>query len=253
MIAAGTPQAWDARAYGTTGAFVPALGQAVLDLLAPQAGERVLDLGCGDGVLTRRIADAGADVLGYDADAGLLDRARERGLEVRQGDGQALDYDGEFDAVFSNAALHWMPDHPAVYAGVHRALKPGGRFACECGGMGNIAAIRTAIRAVAERRGLDPVDRQNYPGVAQATRELEAAGLRVASIALIPRPTPLAANDGKDGMADWLHTFRHGFFAGEDAAAMIAETTHLLAPQLRDSDGQWTADYVRLRFLAFKD
>lgn len=248
MTTVGTPQAWDAKAYGTTGSFVPALGQAVLDLLAPQSGERVLDLGCGDGVLTRGLADAGADVLGYDADAGLLERARERGLSVRQGDGQALDYDGEFDAVFSNAALHWMPDHPAVYAGVFRALKPGGRFACECGGMGNIAAIRTAIRAVADRHGIDPVDRQNYPSVAQATRELEAAGFRVDAIALIPRPTPLA-----DGMAAWLHTFRHGFFGGDDGEAMIAETVRLLAPQLQDRDGHWTADYVRLRFLAYKD
>lgn len=247
MTKHGTPQAWDAAAYGTTGSFVPALGQAVLDLLAPQVGERVLDLGCGDGVLTRRIVDAGADVLGFDADAGLLDRARERGLTVRQGDGQALDYDGEFDAVFSNAALHWMPDHPAVYAGVYRALKPGGRFACECGGFGNIAAIRTAIRAVAESRGIDPVDRQNYPSAAQATRELEAAGFRVENIAIVPRPTPLA-----DGMGAWLNTFRHGFFGGNDGEAMMAETVRLLAPQLQDRAGNWIADYVRLRFLAFK-
>lgn len=247
MARIGTPQAWDAAAYGTTGAFVPALGQAVLDLLAPMAGERVLDLGCGDGVLTARIAQTGADVLGFDADAGLLDRARERGLTVRQGDGQGLDFDGEFDAVFSNAALHWMPDHPSVFAGVHRALMPGGRFACECGGFGNIAAIRTAIRAVATAHGLDPVDRQNYPTVARARRELEAAGFRVDSIALIPRPTPLA-----DGMAAWLHTFRHGFFDQQDGEAMIAETATLLAPQLQDRDGNWTADYVRLRFLAFK-
>ncbi|AKM10170.1 class I SAM-dependent methyltransferase [Croceicoccus naphthovorans] len=248
MAEAGTPQAWDAKAYGTFGSFVPALGQAVLDLLAPVAGESILDLGCGDGVLTARIAETGADVLGHDADAGLLARAKERGLAVRQGDGQALDYDDAFDAVFSNAALHWMPDHPAVYAGVYRALKPGGRFACECGGFGNIAAIRTAIRAVAERHGQDPIDRQNYPSVVRATRELEAAGFRVDAIALNPRPTPLA-----DGMAAWLNTFRHGFFDQQGGAAMIAETTELLAPQLQDPDGNWTADYVRLRFLAFKD
>lgn len=248
MPAGGTPQAWDADAYASVASFVPALGDAVLGLLGPQPGERVLDLGCGDGVLTARIAAAGAEVLGYDADAGLLERARARGLSVRQGDGQALDYDGEFDAVFSNAALHWMPDHPAVYAGVYRALKPGGRFACECGGFGNIAAIRTAIRAVAERHGTDPIDRQNYPAPSRAARELSDAGFRVASIALVPRPTPLP-----DGMAAWLRTFRHGFFGGSDGAAMIAETERLLAPQLQDPDGHWTADYVRLRFLAYKD
>jgi len=187
-------------------------------------------------------------VLGVDADAGLLEQARLRGLAVEQGDGQALSFGAEFDAVFSNAALHWMPDHPAVYAGVYRALKPGGRFACECGGFGNIAAMRTAIRAVAARRGREAPDRQNFPTVARARRELEAAGFRVETIALVPRPTPLA-----DGMETWLHTFRHGFFDGEDGPEMIAEAAALLEPQLRDADGNWTADYVRLRFLAFKD
>lgn len=248
MPATGTPQAWDAKAYGTVASFVAALGQPVLDLLGPKDGERVLDLGCGDGVLTARIAEAGADVLGYDADAGLLEVAQARGLTVQQGDGQALDFNGEFDAAFSNAALHWMPDHPAVYEGVYRALKPGGRFACECGGFGNIAAIRTAIRAVAQRHDQASVDRQNFPSVARATRELEAAGFRVGQIALVPRPTPLP-----DGMAAWLNTFRHGFFGQQDGEAMIAEAVELLAPQLQDPDGNWTADYVRLRFLAFKD
>lgn len=241
-------QQWDAESYGRHAGFVPALGAAVLDLLAPREGERVLDLGCGDGVLTARLAESGADVLGLDPDPGLLARARGRGLNVVQGDGQALNFDAEFDAVLSNAALHWMADQPAVYRGVFRALKPGGRFACECGGFGNIAAMRTAIRAVAQRHGMDAPDRQNYPTAERATAELEEAGFRVESIALIPRPTPLP-----DGMASWLKTFRHGFFAGADADAMIAEATELLAPQLREPRGNWTADYVRLRFLAKKD
>lgn len=241
-------QTWDAEAYGRHAGFVPALGNAVLDLLAPKPGERILDLGCGDGVLTERIAAAGADVLGLDADAGLLEKARARGLSVIEGDGQALSFDGGFDAVFSNAALHWMPDHPAVYAGVARALKSGGRFACECGGFGNIAAIRTAIRGVAERHGVAAPDRQNYPTPERARAELEAAGFNVVSIGLIHRPTPLP-----DGMGAWLDTFRHGFFSGDDADAMIAEAERLLAPQLRDPEGNWIADYVRLRFLAIKE
>lgn len=251
-MATGTRQRWDADAYGRHAAFVPALGSAVLDLLAPKAGERILDLGCGDGVLTERLVAAGAEVLGLDADEGLLAKARARGLSVVAGDGQALPFDGAFDAVFSNAALHWMPDHPAVYAGVHRALKPGGRLACECGGFGNIAAMRTAMRAVAARRGLDAPDRQNFPTVARATQELEAAGFRIDAIALVPRPTPLGS-DADGGMAAWLHTFRHGFFTSMDGDAMIAEAVDLLRPQLCDTEGNWTADYVRLRFLAFRD
>lgn len=247
-MAAVADQHWDAESYGRHAGFVPALGAAVLDLLDPQAGERVLDLGCGDGVLTAKLAASGADVLGLDADKGLLAKAQARGLTVVQGDGQALAFDAAFDAVLSNAAVHWMADQPAVYRGVYRALKPGGRFACECGGFGNIAAMRTAIRAVAARRGLDAPDRQNYPTVERAKAELEAAGFRVETIALIPRPTPLP-----DGMAAWLKTFRHGFFVGAQADGMIAEATELLAPQLRDPQGNWTADYVRLRFLAKKD
>ncbi|GGD67578.1 class I SAM-dependent methyltransferase [Croceicoccus mobilis] len=241
-------QIWDAESYGRHAGFVPALGEPVLELLGPQAGERVLDLGCGDGVLTEKLVAAGANVMGLDPDAGLLEQASARGLHVVRGDAQALNFDSEFDAVFSNAALHWMADHPAVYAGVYRALKPGGRFALECGGFGNIAAMRTAIRAVAQRRGLDAPDRQNYPTVARASAELEAAGFRIDSIALIPRPTPLP-----DGMGAWLKTFRHGFFTGPDADTMIEEATELLRPQLCDPAGNWTADYVRLRFLAHKD
>ena len=237
-------QRWDAAAYATHGAFVPALGDAVLALLAPQAGERILDLGCGDGVLTERLVAAGAVVTGFDPDPGLLANARARGITTVEGDGQRLPYDAAFDAVFSNAALHWMPDHDAVFAGVHRALVPGGRFVVECGGFGNIAAIRTAIRAVAARHGVDAPDQQNYATVEETSERLTRAGFAIASCALIPRPTPL-----KTGMAAWLATFRHGFFdAGGEG--MIDEVVYLLRPQLCDSAGHWSADYVRLRFLA---
>lgn len=239
-------QRWDAEAYATHAAFVPALGDAVLALLAPKAGERILDLGCGDGVLTQRLVAAGAVVTGFDPDPGLLARTAARGINVVEGDGQRLDYDRAFDAVFSNAALHWMPDHDAVFDGVKRALVPGGRFAVECGGFGNIAAIRTAIRAVAARHGVDAPDQQNYATVAETSERLTRAGFDVISCELIPRPTPLAS-----GMAAWLETFRHGFFGagGED---MIGEVVDLLRPQLCDRAGNWIADYVRLRFLATK-
>ena len=239
-------QRWDVEAYAQHAAFVPALGDAVLALLAPQPGERILDLGCGDGVLTQRLVDGGAGVTGFDPDPGLLARTRARGIEVVEGDGQQLSYDAAFDAVFSNAALHWMPDHDAVFAGVHRALVPGGRFVVECGGFGNIAAIRTAIRAVAERHGLAAPDEQNYATVAETGERLARAGFAVASCDLIPRPTPLPS-----GMAAWLQTFRHGFFSA-DGDGMIGAVVDLLRPQLCDRAGNRTADYVRLRFLATK-
>jgi trans-aconitate methyltransferase len=147
---------WNPQDYAANAGFVPALGTAALELLAPRAHEAILDLGCGDGVLTKRIAEAGADVLGVDSSEGMLAAARALGLTVERADGQALAFEGRFDAVFSNAALHWMPNQRAVADGVFRALKPGGRYVGECGGFGNIAAIRTALRAVLGAHGFSP-------------------------------------------------------------------------------------------------
>ena len=126
----------------------------VVDLLAPRPGERILDLGCGDGALTEKLAAAGCDVVGADASAELVKAARARGLDARLMNGEALDFDGEFDAVFSNAALHWMLRPDAVIDGVYRALKPGGRFVGEFGGAGNVATIASALEAALDRRGL---------------------------------------------------------------------------------------------------
>src|ERR1700760_1744773 len=123
-----TGQAWDATAYAATGRFVADLAGGVVNLLAPQPGEAILDLGCGDGALTERIAATGAIVTGVDSSPSMLAAAQARGLNVVQCSGDALPFDREFDAVFSNAALHWMPNAAAVLSGVHRALKPGGRF-----------------------------------------------------------------------------------------------------------------------------
>jgi len=245
---------WDPQAYANHAAFVPAMGSAVLDLLAPRPGERILDLGCGDGVLTAQIAAAGASVLGVDADAAMLAAAAEKGLDVRRMDGRQLAFDGEFDAVFSNAALHWMGNPAPVTAGVCRALKPRGRYVGEFGGFGNIAAIRVAVRSVLASRGyrVPPVEENYYP-TAQAFRAvLEAGGFTVDVCDLIHRPTPLPT-----GMSAWLQTFRAGFIdsAGVPAdkrAQVIEDTRALLRPVLADDAGNWTADYVRLRFAARK-
>jgi SAM-dependent methyltransferase len=184
----------------------------------------------------------------------MVSAARARGLNVHEVSGESLlfDFDGKFDAVFSNAALHWMPDAEAVIAGVHRALKPGGRFVAEMGGQGNIAAIRTALQSVLATFGIDAEATADsfYPSPEQYRRLLEAAGFTVRSIALIPRPTPLP-----HGMEAWLNTFRNGvldLLTPEDRAKAIAETIALLTPMLRDADGNWTADYVRLRFAAVR-
>lgn len=189
---------------------------------------------------------------GVDASAAMVEAARARGLSIDHHDATNLPYENEFDAVFSNAALHWIRNAPSVLAGVYRALRPGGRFVAEMGGHGNIAAIRVALQAVMADYGIDAEETAAslFPSPDYYSHLLEAAGFRVASIALIPRPTPLAS-----GMEVWLNTFRNGVLdrlAPAERAEAVAHTVELLRPVLCDLDGNWIADYVRLRFKAVR-
>jgi trans-aconitate methyltransferase len=244
-------QNWLADRYAQHAHFVPALGQPVLELLNPRPGERILDLGCGDGVLTEKIVAAGAAVVGVDASAEMTDAARRRGLDARVGDGARLEFSYEFDAVFSNAALHWMKRDPdAVVACVARALRPGGRFAGEMGGHGCVAAITVALFAVLERHGLqDNLETPWYfPTVTDYRSRLERGGFNVEYIELIPRPTPLPTD-----MAGWLDTFAAPLLGRLPASERVSardEAIAMLKPVLCDEAGRWTADYMRLRFLA---
>lgn len=243
-------QTWNPEVYAEIGAFVPSLGAGVLEWLAPRRGERILDLGCGDGQLTAKIAAAGADVVGMDASPAMVEGALNRGIDGRVLNAESLPFNCEFDAVFSNAALHWVRDQDAMMAGVKRALKPGGRFVAEMGGHGNIAAIRVALMAVLERHGCAGLeDGVNYYPTSQGyAARLVSHGFSVEEMRLIPRPTPLPA-----GMHAWLTTFRSGVLETVPdtlRAAVIAGTVALLEPVLRDEQGNWTGDYVRLRFIA---
>ncbi|HUR42768.1 MAG TPA: methyltransferase domain-containing protein [Aestuariivirga sp.] len=251
MQSAGKAQKWSAETYDAHARFVSDLAGEVLGWLDPRRGERILDVGCGDGVLTAELAARGAEVMGVDTSDDLLRAAKARGLDVRHMDGQALQFDSEFDAVFSNAALHWMRDGAAVVSGVWRALKPGGRFVAEFGGHGNVAAIVTAILAVAKARGVngDLAAPWFYPTPIEYRELLEGLGFTVRRIGLFPRPTPL-----KTGMAEWLKLFRKPFFEQFDGEAekALAECVDLLRPSLCDGRGNWTADYVRIRVEAVK-
>lgn len=243
-------QNWNPATYEANGAFVPTLGAGVLEWLAPQPGERILDLGCGDGQLTAKIAATGATVVGVDASSAMIEGAKSRGLEARVCNAEALPFDHEFDAVFSNAALHWVRNQDAMLAGVKRALKPGGRFVAEMGGHGNVAAILVALTAVLERHGYGSLEDgvNYYPAPEVYSGRLASHGFAVEEMQLIPRPTPLPA-----GMAAWLTTFRSGVLEAVPEhlrATVIDETVSLLEPALRDEQGNWTADYVRLRFIA---
>jgi trans-aconitate methyltransferase len=243
-------QHWSAQRYAETAHFVPELGAAVLDLLAPHAGERILDLGCGDGVLTERIVASGATVVAVDAASDMVAAARDRGIDARVMPGQNLTFAREFDAVFSNAALHWMHPPETVLTGVRRALKPGGRFVGEMGGHNNTAAIIVALSAILARRGLDAhqLSPWYFPSAAAYRKKLEAAGFSVEDIRIIPRPTTLPTS-----IETWLDTFGEAFFGAlpePDRSPARAEVADLLRPILVDETGTWIADYVRLRFRA---
>ena len=245
-------QEWNSSRYVENARFVSDLGQAVFDLLNPQPGERILDLGCGDGALTEKIVGAGAEVVGVDASADMIAAAQRRGLDARVTDAHNLGFKSEFDAVFSNAAMHWMKRDPdAVVQGVRRSLKPGGRFAAEMGGHGCVAAIAVALCATLERYGTaNPASLcpWYFPTPDDYRERLERAEFQVEYIALIPRPTPLPT-----GMRGWLETFAIPFtksVAEEKRSAFLDEVTESLRPVLCDEKGRWTADYMRLRFLA---
>jgi trans-aconitate methyltransferase len=241
---------WDAREYECHGRFVAELATDVLALLAAKPGERILDLGCGDGVLTQRIQESGAEVLGIDASPDMVKAAVHRNVDARLGNGEHLSFHREFDAVFSNAALHWIKDQDALLSGVNRSLKPAGRFVAEMGGHGNIAAIRTALQSFFAPLGIDA---EEHGGNRFYTPEEYSALLTrhqfdIKSIKWIGRPTYL-----KSGMEAWLRTFRKPLFQllpESKRAEAVAQIANLLQPILCDRSGRWFADYVRLRFFA---
>jgi trans-aconitate methyltransferase len=243
-----TAQIWDSESYANNARFVAELGAPVLELLAPRPGERILDLGCGDGVLTRQIVDRGCRVVGVDSSAALVAAARMRGLEVVEVSAAAMDFDAEFDAVFSNAALHWMKDADAVIKRVARACKPQGRFVAEMGGHRCVHTIVAALEAELDRRGHDGPSANPwfFPTAEDYRARLTRHGFEVRSLALIPRPTPLPGD-----VMGWLTTFAASF------AAVLPEAERQdylecvrsrVRPTLCDARGNWTADYVRLRF-----
>jgi trans-aconitate methyltransferase len=243
-------QRWDPERYRRNASFVAELGAPLVDLLAPQPGERVLDLGCGDGALTEKLVALGAAVVGVDFSAEQVGAARARGLEAHVADGQGLTFDAEFDAVLSNAALHWMTRPDAVIDGVWRALKPGGRFVGEMGGAGNVQRVKAALTRALARRSVEAAEPWYFPTPDDYGGRLAARGFRVDEIALIDRPTPLPG-----ALGDWLETFAEPFLfqvSADERPDLIAEVEAALAGQLRDGAGRWSVDYVRLRFVAAK-
>ncbi len=246
-------QRWDPEQYANHAGFVAKLGAPLIELVDPQPGERILDLGCGDGALTAKLLDAECEVVGLDSSPEQVAAARVRGIDAHVGNAEALPFLGEFDAVLSNAAIHWIKDQDACLKGVYRILKPGGRFVGEFGGHGCVARIRSAIDDALTRRGVDPAecDPWFFPTKDEYGALLERHGFEVSLLTLFPRPTPLPGDIG-----DWLAIFAQPFlgaFTQSEQRVIVDDIRDALRPELYDATHGWVADYVRIRFSAVRE
>lgn len=249
---------WNADLYDDKHSFVFQYGENVLELLNIKPGERILDLGCGTGYLAHQIKEHGALVKGIDASPEMVAKAQESYPDVDFAVADATDFhfDEQFDAVFSNATLHWVKNADAAIKCVYESLKPGGRFVAEMGGKGNMKHMIAATALVFERYGLTFPESANpwyFPSLGEYASKLEAQGFRVTFAAHFDRPTLL--QDGRQGVGKWLKMFGPSFFKDipegkEDQ--LLEQIAHVLEPYY-NRDGQWYADYVRLRFIAVKE
>jgi trans-aconitate methyltransferase len=248
-------QSWDADRYEESGRFVHEAAADLIEQLDPRPGERILDLGCGTGHLTAEIADRGATPVGVDSDPEMLATAREQhpGIEFRVGDIREVRFDEPFDAVFSNAAFHWVPEAARAAATVAAALKPGGRFVTEFGGEGNVEQIVTAVRAAVSAAGYDdPGHPWYFPSIGEYATLLEARGIELRAARLFDRPIKM--DGGERGLREWLAMFGDPMLAAvpeSERESVLADVERRLRPALFDPDDRtWTIDYRRIRVRA---
>lgn len=246
---------WNTDLYTGKHAFVFQYGAGLIDLLAPQPNELILDLGCGSGELTQQIADRGASVVGLDASESMIAKARQQfpALDFQLADAATFELPQRFDAIFSNAALHWMTDYEAVVQRMKHHLKPGGRLVAEFGGKGNVQQITDELVRQLQNQAYDlTVSWWYFPSVGEYASVLEKHGFSVKLAQHYDRDTPL--NDPESGLTDWIEQFGANFFQGvtaEDRAAVLEETNAVLKPVLF-RDNQWYADYKRMRMVAIR-
>lgn len=243
-------QQWDAERYQDQHSFVYEYGSSLLQVLDPKAGERILDLGCGTGELVNEIHSLGASVIGIDADAQMIDRAQSQfpDCEFMVGDARSFVLDEPVDAVFSNAALHWIPEAERSVMAISRALKPGARFVAELGGKGNVETIRRYLESVAG----SSKNPWYFPSIAEYSTLLEKHGLEVTFAILHDRPTPF--NEGEAGLRNWILMFGNSFLKGlssEETEQVLVDGEDELRSKLYNGE-QWVGDYRRLRIVASK-
>jgi trans-aconitate methyltransferase len=249
---------WNAELYDQKHAFVSNFGENVVELLDVKPGERILDLGCGTGYLAQQIKNLGADVVGTDLSPDMIAKAKATypDVDFAVADAANFHFDEQFDAVFSNAALHWVKDHDGMMTSVYNNLKPGGRFVAEMGGKGNVGLLIAATKKVLEKYGYHKQTQTEvwrFPSLGEYARELEEHGFKVTYAIHFDRKTPL--QDGDQGVTKWITMFGSQYFEGVAAdhkEEMLKEITELLRPTYCE-DGQWYSDYKRLRFTAVKE
>lgn len=242
---------WNANKYNKHADFVSALGMPVVELLNPQKGEKILDLGCGDGTLAMELEKVGAKVIAVDLSKDMVAKSRQKGLDAHVMSATELPYVEKFDAVFSNAVLHWVKDSQLAVENIYKSLKDGGRFVAEFGGYGNVHHIVSAMKEVFFRHQeygkFD--DCWFFPSAKAYQNILEKCGFEVGYIELIPRPTPI------DDIANWLDIFSNGITSNlttEQKEQFKQETREILKHKIYSQENGWVADYVRLRLRATK-
>ncbi len=249
---------WDAQLYDRKHSFVSNLAIDLLELLSPQSGEKILDLGCGTGHLTYKITTKGAKVVGIDNAPTMIEQANRCYPDIKflVGDGVNIDLKETFDAVFSNAALHWIKEPREVIRNIWRVLKPGGRFVTEFGGKGNIQTIISGIYEALDASGYSDNKQLNpwyFPSVGEYATLLESEGFLLTFATLLERPTKLEY--GESGLRNWIKMFATCFLEGipgKKQDTIINDIENRLRPHLYQK-GKWTADYKRIRIMAFKE
>jgi trans-aconitate methyltransferase len=249
---------WNAELYDDKHAFVYQFGESVIELLNVQPDEHILDLGCGTGHLTQQIKDKGAVVTGIDYSPEMIKKAEALFPDVNFGVANAAEFQfaEPFDAVFSNATLHWVHDQDGMMKSVHDSLKPGGRFVAEMGGKGNVQQLITATQQVLRQHGYPEQAETKiwyFPALGEYTSRLENHGFRVVYATHFDRKTPL--QDGDEGVAKWIAMFGSQYLEGieeTEKQQILKEITAILEPAYNEN-GQWYADYKRLRFIAIKE
>ncbi|WP_434801659.1 class I SAM-dependent methyltransferase [Robertmurraya yapensis (ex Hitch et al 2024)] len=248
---------WNANLYDGRHNFVSQFGQSLVELLAPKPGERILDLGCGTGDLANQIYENGVDVVGVDSSVNMVEQAKNKYPDINfiVEDATSLEYNSEFDAVFSNATLHWVKPPIKALLGIYDSLKPGGRFVAEFGGKGNVQTISNGILFEIEAAGFEFKKAHFpwfYPSIAEYSTLMEEVGFRVTFAQHFDRPTPL---DGDDGLKNWIQMFGNQLFTGvpEDIQEDIIKKVENRLKGALYTDGQWVADYKRIRVIGIKE